>query len=67
MPTPLTKLTTAQLTALLTTQLGNLRPYQLGQVLDALSRTNWEKGSVSDMSLQPTITTIVTALSTNEP
>jgi hypothetical protein len=67
MPTPLSRLTTAQLTALLTTQLGALKPYQLEQVQDVLSRVKFERGSNSDVSVQPTISTITTSLSTNNP
>lgn len=67
MPTPLTRLTTAQFTALLTTQLGDLRPYQLEQVLDVLARVKYERGSTSDVAVQPLISAIATSLSTNNP
>ncbi len=68
MPTPKTKLTTAELTSMASSTLGNLKPYQLDQVKDALSRLNWgSRGSVSDMSGQPTITTIISTIGSNEP
>ena len=65
--TPYTKLTTAQLNTLTSTTLGNLYPYQLQQVMDALARLHYERGSNSDVSAQPTISTIVTALGSNNP
>lgn len=67
MPTPLTKLTTAQLTTLGSTTIANAKPYQLQQVLDAIARTKWDRGSNSDVSAQPTISTIITALGSNNP
>lgn len=67
MTTPYTRLTTATLTALASTTLGNLKPYQLRQVIEALERTNFVKGSNSDMASQPTISTIITALGSNNP
>jgi hypothetical protein len=65
--TPYTKLTTAQLNTLASTTLGNLYPYQLAQVQDALSRLHYERGSTSDVGTQPTISAIVTALGSNNP
>ena len=67
MTTPLTKLTTAQLTTLANTTLGNLKPYQIDQVQDALARVNYNRGSASDVSGQPLISAIITSLGTNQP
>ncbi len=68
MPTPYFRLTTAQLNTLNSTTLGNLKPYQLRQVQEVLDRVNWgERGSDSDVSVQPLISAIVTALGTNNP
>jgi len=67
MPTPYTKLTTAQLNTLCSSTLGSLAPYQLKQVMEALERVDYVRGSQSDMSGQPTISTIVTALGSNNP
>ena len=67
MPTPRTKMTNTVITALLSTTLGNLRPYQLEQVQDVLNRFKWNRGSNSDLSVQPLISAIVTSLGTNEP
>lgn len=68
MPTPYFRLTTAQLNTLASTTLGNLKPYQLRQVQEVLDRVNWgNRGGDSDVSVQPTISTIVTALGTNNP
>jgi hypothetical protein len=62
-----TKLTTAQLNALTSTTLGDLKPYQLNQVIDVLNRLKWDRGSTSNFTAQPTITNIVTALGSNQP
>ncbi len=67
MPTPLTRLTTAQLNSLAATTLGDLKPYQLDQVIDVLNRVKFNRGGGSDMSVQPTISTIITALGSNNP
>lgn len=67
MPTPRAKLTTAALNTLNATTLGNLKPYQLEDVLSVVDRTNYNRGSNSDVSVQPTISTIVTALGSNNP
>lgn len=67
MPTSITKLTTTALNSLAATTLGNLKPYQLDQVQDVLNRLKWERGSNSDVSVQPTISTIITALGSNNP
>lgn len=67
MPTPYTRLTTAALTTMASSTLGSLKPYQLRQVIEAIERTNYEKGTQSDMSVQPTITAIITALGANNP
>jgi hypothetical protein len=74
MPTPYSRLTTAQLTALLTAQLGTLQPYQIRQVFEFLSRVHWGsansasgEGSDSNVANQPTISQIVTLLGTNNP
>lgn len=58
----LTRLTNANVTSLLTTQLGSLKPYQLEQVLDFLSRTPYDRKSVANITAQSTISTIVTAM-----
>ena len=67
----MSKLTTAQWEALKTTQLQNLRPYQLEQVMYNLSRFKYDRGSNSDVSVQSTIGTILATLGTspdtNEP
>lgn len=65
MATPYTRLTTAQMSTLTSTTLGNLKPYQIRQVVEFLDRFNYVRGSNSDVSTESTITTIVTALSTN--
>lgn len=67
MPTPYTSLTTSALNTLTASTLGSLKPYQLQQVMEVLDKVKFERGSVSDMSAQPTITTIVTALGSNNP
>ncbi len=67
MPTPLTKLTTAQLNTLSSTTIGNAKPYQLQQTLDAINRVKWDRGSNTDVSAQPTISTIITSLGSNNP
>jgi hypothetical protein len=66
--TPYTRLTTAQLNSLASTTLANLYPYQIWQVMEVLDRVNWgPKGSNSDMSGQPTISAVITALGSNNP
>ena len=72
--TPYTRLTTSALTALASTTLGALYPYQIRQVQEVLDRVNWGnansvtgEGSDSDISGQPTIAQIVTLLGTNNP
>ncbi len=68
MPTPYTRLTTAQLNTLASTTLGNLYPYQIRQVMEVLDRVNWgARGSDSDVSGQPLISAIVTTLGSNNP
>lgn len=67
MPTPLKDLTTAELTSLTSTTIGDAKPYQLEQVFDALSRLRWERGSNADVSAQPTISTIIASLGSNQP
>lgn len=62
-----TKLTTAQLNALLSTTLGALKPYQIQQVQEVLDRVAFNRGSNAEVSVQPTISTIATSLSTNNP
>ena len=79
MPTAYTRLTTSALTSLASTTLGNLKPYQLRQVMEVLDRVNWAnasaslgvnpplgRGSESDVT-QPTISLIITLLGTNNP
>jgi len=67
-----TRLTTAQLNTLNATTLGNLKPYQLEQVCEWLSRISWGKansssgrGAQSNVSNQPTIAQIVTLAGSN--
>ena len=68
MATPYSRLTTALLNTLNSSTLGTLKPYQLRQVMEVLDRVNWgPKGSESDVSGQPTLATIVTALGSNNP
>lgn len=67
MPTPRSRLTTAQITTLASTTIGNAKPYELEQVLEVLGKLNWDRGSNSDVSAQPTVSTIITALGSNEP
>ena len=68
MATPYTRLTTSQLNTLNSSNLGTLKPYQLRQVMEVLDKVNWSpKGSESDVSGQPTLATIVTALGSNNP
>lgn len=67
MPTPYTRLTAATLNSLTSTTIGNAKPYELQQVLEAIDRTNYDRGSKSDVSVQPTISTIVTAIGANNP
>ena len=67
MPTPYSKLTISGLNALLSTTLGNLKPFQLDQVKEALDRINYNRGSNSDVSVQSTITTIAASFSSNNP
>jgi hypothetical protein len=74
-----TRLTTAALTSLASTTLGNLHPYQIRQVAEFLARVNWGKasanlgvdpdigrGTESDVT-QPTITQIITLIGANNP
>ena len=74
-----TRLTTATLTALASTTLGNLKPYQIRQVQEFLDRISWGnaevtpgvsgalgQGSQSDVT-QPTITQIITLAGANDP
>lgn len=58
----ISRLTNAALTSILTTQLGSLKPYQLEQVLDFLNRTPYDRKSGSNITAQATISTIVTAM-----
>ena len=68
MAIPYSRLTTAQLSALASTTLGNLYPYQIRQVQEVLDRVNWgPDGSDSDVSAQPTISSIITSLGANNP
>lgn len=74
MPTPYTRLTTAQLNTLNSTTLGNLFPYQIDQVKEYLSRIAWGnadsvsgEGGQSDVGNQPTIAQIVTLAGSNNP
>jgi len=57
--TPYTRLTTAALNALLSTTVGNLHPYQVKQVQEWLDRQQNYESPDSDVSVQPTLTTIV--------
>ena len=72
MPTPYGRLTTAALNTLNSTTLGNLKPYQIQQVREYLSRIAWGKansssgeGSQSNVANQPTIAQIVTLAGSN--
>ncbi len=67
MPTAYTRLTTAAITTLASTTLGNLKPYQIDQVMEVLNRLKWDRGSNSDVSVQPTVSTIITSLGANNP
>lgn len=68
MPTPYSRLKTSDLNSLTSTLLGSLKPYQIRQVQEVLDRVNWgPDGSDSDVSVQPTISQIVTALGSNDP
>jgi hypothetical protein len=67
MVTPITKVTNAGMDAIVGTALGLLKPYQIEQTMDFLNRIKWDRGSNSDISVQPTINTIITALGSNEP
>ena len=65
--TPYTRLTTPQLQALLSSTLGNLYPYQIRQIQDALDKMNFKRSSNSDVSVEPNMTTVVGLLGTNNP
>lgn len=65
MATPYSKLTEAQIVALQSTTLGNLKPFQIRQIHEALERKNYNRGSNSDVSVQSTIATIFTAQGNN--
>lgn len=74
MATPYSKLTTSGLSAIASTTLGALKPYQLNQVIELLGRVNWGRansnsgmGSAADVGAQPTIAQIITALGVNNP
>ena len=67
MATPYSRLTVAQLNTLTSTTIGNAKPYQLRQVIEAIDRIKYDYGSNSDVSVQPTISTIVTAMGANNP
>ena len=67
MAVPYQRLTKAELTALQATPIGNLKPYQLQQFQEALSKVNYNKGSTSDIAAQPTITTIVATMPAGYP
>lgn len=52
----------AELTALLSEELGSLKPYQIEQLRDALNRRVWEHGTpVNGYADQLTLATIVAA------
>jgi hypothetical protein len=63
--TPYTRLTTAALSSLLSTTLGNLKPYQIRQVQEWLDRTYYIAGPQSDVSVESNMTTIVGTVSPN--
>lgn len=68
MPTPYKRLKKSELSFLMITTLGNLKPYQIRQVQEALDRINWgPKGSDSDISAQPALSSIISALNNNDP
>ena len=67
-----TRLTTAALNTLNSTTLGNLKPYQIEQVVEYLSRvscgkanSNAGRGAQSNISNQPTMAQIVTLCGSN--
>lgn len=69
-----TRLTTAALNTLNSSNLGTLKPYQIEQVIEYLNRLNWAgansgsgRGSQSNVSNQPTIAQIVTQIGSNNP
>jgi hypothetical protein len=59
------RLTTAALNTLLSTTLGNLKPYQIRQVQEWLSRTYYVQGPQSDVGVESNMTTIVGTVSPN--
>ncbi len=68
------RLTTAALNTLNSTTLGNLKPYQIRQVMEYIDRMAWGKanstageGAESNISNQPTIAQIVTLAGSNNP
>lgn len=65
MATPYTKLTEAQIVTLQSTTLGNLKPYQIRQIHEALERKNYKRGPMSDVSVEQTIATIFTSSGNN--
>lgn len=67
MPTPKSRLTTAQMNTLNASTLGSLKPYQVEQAIEFINRLKWDRGSNSDLSVQPTFTAIVTAIGSNNP
>lgn len=61
------KISTSNLNTLASETLGDLKPYQLSQVMDVLSRMKFDRGASPSYVAQPTISQIVTALGSNEP
>lgn len=67
MAVPYQRLTKAELVALQATPIGNLKPYQVQQFAEAISKVNYNRGSGSDVAAQPTITTIVATMPAGYP
>lgn len=65
--TPYTRLTTAGLNALLSTQLGSITTAQIRQIVELLDRLHYNIGGMSDISNEPTLTQIVAKLGSNNP
>jgi len=58
MATPYFRLTTTQFKALMASGIGTLKPYQIDQVKEYISKLKFEHGSNVDVSVQETLQTI---------
>lgn len=68
MPTPYTNLTTSALNTMCSSTLGSLKPSQIRQVFDYLSRVGESVfASAVDISTESTISTIATAMGSENP